>query len=123
MAKASTINRMPEALDLALYAGDGVSIRLGITNNAGDPVALEGELKAQIRQTKTSPTVAAEFTSVPEDGTNNVIISLTGEQTADLIESGETSFSGVWDIQWHPLNAEPVTLTAGKVTCESDVTR
>ena len=123
MAKANTINRMPEALDLALYAGDGVSIRLGITDNASNPVVLEGELKAQIRATKTSPTVAAEFASVPEDGTNNVIISLTGEQTAALIEDGETSFSGVWDIQWHPTNAEPVTLTAGKVTCESDVTR
>lgn len=121
MAKAK-INRMPETLDLVLYAGDGVSIRLGVTDNTGNPVTVAGELKAQIRENRGSTEVAAEFTTVPEEGTGAVIISLTGAQTQDLVSAGE-SFTGVWDIQWRPVDGEPVTLTTGEVTCNADVTR
>jgi len=121
MAKAK-IDRRPETLDLALYAGDGVSIRLGVTDNSGAPVAVEGELKAQIRESRGAPEVAAEFTTTPEEETGSVLISLTGEQTQSLVANGE-DFSGVWDIQWQPVNGEPVTLTTGQVTCNADVTR
>jgi hypothetical protein len=121
MAK-SKIDRTPETLDLVLYAGDGVSIRLGVTDNSDAPVTVTGELKAQIRTSRISPDVSAEFSAVPEEGTGAVVISLTGEQTASLITEGET-FSGVWDVQWHPPNSEPVTLTMGAVTCNADVTR
>lgn len=122
MAK-SKIDRTPETLDLVLYAGDGVSIRLGVTDNSDAPVEVTGELKAQIRTSRTSPDIAAEFAVVPEEGTGAVIISLTGEQTASLITAEDEIFSGVWDIQWHPPNSEPVTLTRGRVTCNADVTR
>lgn len=122
MAKANKIDRTPETLDLALYAGDGVSIRLGVTDNAGNPMNIAGELTAQIRQTRAATEVAAEFTAVPDGTTGAVIISLTGAQTAALVEAGE-NFSGVWDIQWRPPDAEPVTLTTGQVTCNADVTR
>lgn len=121
MAKKK-IDRNPETLDLALYAGDGVSIRLGVTDNSGDPVTVAGELKAQIRESRGAVAVAAEFTATPEAETGSVIISLTGAQTQSLITDGE-NFSGVWDIQWQPPNAEPITLTAGTVTCNADVTR
>lgn len=121
MARAK-IDRMPENLDLILYAGDGVSIRLGITDTAGGPVTIDGELKAQIRPSRLSTEISAEFAAVPEEGTGSVIISLTGEQTASLIEPGG-DFSGVWDIQWMPVGAEPITLTTGEVTCNADVTR
>lgn len=121
MAKAK-IDRTPETLDLVLYSGDGVSIRLGVIDNAGAEVTVTGELKAQIRTTRTSPEISAEFVAVPEEGTGAIIISLTGEQTAALITEDET-FTGVWDVQWHPPNAEPVTLTMGQVICNADVTR
>lgn len=121
MAK-NKIDRTPETLDLTLYAGDGVSIRLGVTDNSGNPVTVSGELKAQIRERRGAPEVSAEFDTVPEAETGSVIISLTGEQTQALI-TGDDNFSGVWDIQWRPTNGEPVTLTTGAVICNADVTR
>jgi hypothetical protein len=121
MAK-NKINRVPDSLDLALYAGDGVSIRLGVTTSGGAPLDIAGEMKAQIRQTKSAAEVAAEFEAVPDAENSSVVISLTGEQTASLIANGE-SFRGVWDIQWHPTDGQPVTLIQGEVTCDADVTR
>lgn len=121
MAK-NKINRVPESLDLALYAGDGVSIRLGVTTSGGAPLDIAGEMKAQIRESKSAPEVSAEFTTAPDAETSSVVISLTGEQTSALIVGGE-SFRGVWDIQWHPTDGQPVTLIQGEVTCDADVTR
>lgn len=121
MAKAK-IDRRPETLDLVLYAGDGLSIRLGVTDNTSESVTVTGVLKAQIRVSRLAPEVLAEFAVRPEEGTDAMIISLTGEQTAALITENE-SFSGVWDVQWHPPDAQPITLTTGKVTCYADVTR
>lgn len=117
---AKKISRVPESLDLALYAGDGVSIRLSLTNSAKDPIQVTGTMKAQIRSTHSAPEASAEFTAVPED--NAVVISLTGDQTQALV-TGEDKFEGVWDIQWVPQDGEPVTLVRGKVTCDADVTR
>lgn len=121
MAK-NRINRVPDSLDLALYAGDGVSIRLGLTDSSGDALTISGEMKAQIRQTKTAGEVAAEFTTTPDPATSSVVISLTGVQTAGLVEN-EVAFKGVWDIQWVPEDGQPVTLIQGEVTCDADVTR
>lgn len=117
---AKKISRVPEVLDLALYAGDGVSIRLSLTNSTQEPITVTGAMKAQIRSSHSAPEAAAEFNAVPEE--NAVVISLTGEQTQSLV-TGEEKFEGVWDIQWVPENGEPVTLVRGKVTCDADVTR
>lgn len=117
---AKKISRVPETLDLALYAGDGVSIRLSLTNSAKEPITVTGTMKAQIRPTHSAPDASAEFAAVPED--NAIVISLTGDQTQSLV-SGEDRFEGVWDIQWVPQDGEPVTLVRGKVTCDADVTR
>src|SRR3954467_14790097 len=73
MAKTK-ISRVPETLDLALYAGDGVAIRLSLTNSTGDPIGVTGTMRAQIRTSRSSPEVSAEFTAVPED--NAIVISL-----------------------------------------------
>ncbi|HVI77807.1 MAG TPA: hypothetical protein VM715_06520 [Candidatus Acidoferrum sp.] len=119
MAKTK-ISRVPETLDLALYAGDGVAIRLSLTNSTGDPIGVTGTMRAQIRTSRSSPEVSAEFTAVPED--NAIVISLTGEQTQALV-SGDEPFAGVWDLQWVPEGGEPATLVRGQVTCDADVTR
>ena len=124
MAKASKINRVPDTLDLALYAGDGVSINMGVTNGAGDPVSLgPGEWKAQIRKQRGDAQPEAEFAADWNTETNSVTISLTGEQTAALIDEAGQQFKGVWDIQWSPETGMPVTLIQGQVTCDADVTR
>lgn len=114
------ISRLPETLDLALYAGDGVSIRISLTTSDGNPITVPGTVKAQIRKARSDSTVAAEFTATPVDGA--VIISLTGTQTAALVPD-EHQFSGVWDLQWIPDGGQPTTLVRGAVTCDGDVTR
>ena len=119
MAKTK-ISRVPETLDLALYAGDGVSIRLTLTNSTGDPIGPTGVVKAQIRTHYSDPEISAEFSVASEE--NSIVISLTGDQTQSLVTSDET-FEGVWDLQWIPEGGQPATLVRGKVTCDADVTR
>lgn len=118
------ISLLPDKLDLALYAGDGASIRLTITDNLDVPVPLlPGEIKAQIRQTRLDADPLAEFNFNIDDAVPNVVvITLNGTQTAALI-TDEDRFLGVWDVQWIKENEDPVTLAQGKVECDADVTR
>jgi hypothetical protein len=121
--KLKKIDLRPTTLDLELYAGDGVSILLTITNNEGEALPVGGEITAQIRIERLDTDVQAEFAV---DLTNavdgNIVVSLSGEQTAALIVD-EPTFSGVWDIQWIAEGAQPRTLVQGQVSCDADVTR
>ena len=117
------ISLIPDALDLALYAGDGVSIRLTVTGNDSAPLSVDGEVTAQIRKRQLDPEVLAEFVADLTGGATGIIfISLTGEQTAALIVD-KPVFKGVWDVQWHKTGSQPITLVQGKVECNADVTR
>lgn len=118
------INLLPNKLDLALYAGDGASVRLIVTDNADVPVPLiPGEIKAQIRKARLDDVALAEFNWNVDDVTPNIVdITLNGVQTAALI-TDEERFLGVWDVQWVKENQDPVTLAQGKVECDADVTR
>lgn len=117
------ISLLPEPLDLALYAGDGASIRLTVTDNAGASIPVGGEVIAHIRKTRSDVAPAAEFSvNLVNAATGVVIISLTGVQTAALL-GGKPSFKGAWDVQWKPTGGQPVTLVQGRVECNADVTR
>lgn len=117
------ISLLPDKLDLALYAGDGASIQLTVTDLDGEPVPITGDYTAQIRKARLDTDSLADFNIDWVDEALGVInISLTGVQTAALI-TDEEMFKGVWDVQWHPENAEPITLLQGKVECDADVTR
>lgn len=117
------LSLIPDALDLALYAGDGVSIRLTVTDNADATLPVDGEITAQIRRTKSDVEVMAEFGADLSSGDTGIIfLSLTGEQTASLI-TDKPVFKGVWDVQWKKTDGEPTTLVQGKVECDADVTR
>lgn len=117
------LNLLPDTLDLALYAGDGVNIKLTVTDNADAPLPVTGEIKAQIRRTRLGTEVMAEFAADLIQGDEGfVFISLTGEQTAALIED-KPKFKGVWDVQWIKPDEEPITLVQGTVECGADVTR
>jgi hypothetical protein len=124
----ATINIQPSVLDLALYAGDGVEFRLICTDSGNDPVDVTGAVKAQIKTSRLNgATPIAEFTVGLVDAYQGIIVlSLTGDQTQDLVEdpsSSQGKFTGVWDVEWEPANAEPRTLCQGKVECVADVTR
>jgi hypothetical protein len=118
------ISLLPDKLDLALYAGDGASVQLTVTNNADEPVSLlPGEITAQIRADRLATDALADFNQNFDDATPHIVVlTLTGAQTAALI-TDEPIFRGVWDVQWVAENQEPVTLAQGKVECDADVTR
>lgn len=123
MPTPKKISLLPEALDLALYAGDGALIRLTVTDNPGEPIPIGGEVIAHIRKARIDADPAAEFSVDLADAAMGVVlISLTGEQTAGLI-GAKSSFKGVWDVQWKPTGGQPVTLVQGQVECNADVTR
>jgi hypothetical protein len=125
MAAAVKISLIPSELDLALYAGDGVSLIFTLNDGDGSPLNITGAVTAQVRATKISDTIVAEFAADLSAGaTGLVTLSLTGDQTAELIEaSSGNQFKGVWDMQWTKQGGEPVTVLQGSLSCDPDVTR
>lgn len=117
------INVQPSALDLKLYAGDGIEFRLICTDTGDKPVDITGVVKAQIRQNRSNADPLSEFTVGLTDAYLGIIVlSLTGDQTQDLVNSSG-KFAGVWDVEWEPADAQPRTLCQGNVECVADVTR
>jgi hypothetical protein len=117
------ISLLPDALDLAFYAGDGADIQLTVTDAANTPMDVDGTVIAQIRPNTTSSTVSATFdVDLANAALGIIILSLTGDDTSGLI-AGHPSFRGVWDVQWDPSDREPVTLIQGRVECYADVSR
>lgn len=122
MATTPKLSLLPDTLDLALYAGDGVSLKLTVTDNVDAALPVVGEILAQIRRTRKDSEVMAEFAVDLIQGDEGfVFLALTGVQTAALVD--EKPFKGVWDVQWHKPDAEPITLVQGKVECSADVSR
>jgi hypothetical protein len=120
----------PPVLNISFYAGDGVSFKIICADDEDPPgpIPITGTIEAHIRVDR-SPTalVVVEFSS---DMTNaddgEIMLSLTGEQSQDLIDHISTKknkFKGVWDVEWTPTGAEPLTLVQGNVECLADVTR
>jgi hypothetical protein len=125
---ADKISAQPPVLDLSFYAGDGVSFRLICTDSEDQPIDVTGAVEAQIRVDRSeTSTVIAEFsTDLANADVGIVILSLTGEDSQNLIEDPSTKkgvFTGVWDVQWTATGEEPRTLCQGKVECMADVTR
>jgi hypothetical protein len=130
---ANQINIQPAQLDLKLYAGDGVEFRLICTDSGKDPVDVTGAVKAQIRLTRIvedplnpAPPIAEFGVSLVDAYQGVIVLSLTGEQTQELVETPDTppgKFVGVWDVSWTPANGQPRTLCQGNVECVADVTR
>lgn len=121
----SPISLLPETLDLKLYGGDGVRLKLLVSDGAGGAIALTGTLAAQIRESRVNPTIKATFAVDITDVAGGIAyISLTGAQTAGLHGNGDLErFTGVWDVQWTPDGTEPVTILQGGIESSLDVTR
>lgn len=120
----------PPTLDLSLYAGDGVSFKLVCKDKSDppEPVNITGDISAQIRVNRDPASTPVATFSVDMAGADvgEAVLSLTGDQTQDLIEDisvTKNKFTGVWDAQWTPTGGEPRTLCQGKVECVADVTR
>jgi hypothetical protein len=125
---ANVIDLQPEVLNLKLYAGDGISLRLTCKDKAGAPIDVTGGVEAHIRVNRTDAAdPLAEFAANLVDAYLGVVVlTLTGAQTQDLIDDptgSDGKFEGVWDVQWTPSGGQPRTLCQGTVECVSDVTR
>lgn len=119
------INLEPQFLDLVLYAGDGLSFSLAVTDAADAPINLTGTMLAQIRINRLDPGSPVDVFAV--DLTQAALgiarLSLTGDQTQALSDSTPPTekFAGEWDLEWTPLGAEPITLCQGKIESVPDV--
>jgi hypothetical protein len=121
---AVKISLVPSELDLALYAGDGVSLIFTLNDSSGQPLNVTGTVTAQIRAVRSDVSSVADFAADLTGGAQgDVVLSLTGDQTADLISASFQQFKGVWDMQWTRNGGQPVTVLQGAITCDPDVTR
>ena len=127
---AGQLSIQPPVLDLALYAGDGISFKLICTDDSEppEPVNISGDIQAQVRVDRLSddPPVATFSADLSGADAGEVVLSLTGDQTSDLMDGSgvvKGKFTGSWDVQWTPVGGEPRTLCQGKVECIADVTR
>lgn len=112
----------PPRVDLALYAGDGASIRVVVDTALGAPIPLTGAVTAQIRANRAGASVLQSFAVDLSAGASGVaILTLTGAQTASL--AGIEDFVGVWDVQHTPPGGQPRTLMQGVCRVKQDVTR
>jgi hypothetical protein len=124
MAKAPKQSFVPSQLDLELYAGDGASLAVSVKNAVGAAVPITGAVAAQIRTSRSDPAALASWAvDLTNAATGIAVISLTGAQTAALINGTGEVYAGFWDVQWTPAGGQPITLSQGKLTCTPDVTR
>lgn len=107
----------PAVLDLALYAGDGLSITVTVTDSRGSRVVLEGTWRAMVRATRTSATAVTLTVNAAAQAEGVVVVTATGAQVSSFDDTG------VWDLEYTPTAQEPVTLLTGAVSVLRDVSR
>lgn len=129
MPDVTTIDLVPQTLNLRLYAGDGVTINLRFVQ-AGEPLPMDdGLIKAEIRTNRLDPDPLVTWTVDASEAADGLItISLSGDQTRELMEDFRktqlwSAWKGVWDVQWQQTGTQPLTIFQGDCYCDSDVTR
>lgn len=116
----------PATFDLSIYQGDSYDLffRVKARNGIGDLVYQDltgATAKAQIRATKETASVLAEFTCSLSNQTSTpggVLCRLTPATTAAI-----TATAGVWDCEILYANGDKKTVLAGNVTFTKEVTR
>ena len=116
------VSRVPQNVNIDLYAGDGVGIRFTVVDSNGNPYPLDGVITSQIKAKRLDIAPLESWTVDNSQLAQGIVtISLTGAQTTALL-AGQKKFKGVWDLQYVPTGGEPLTLIQGKVTVDADVT-
>jgi hypothetical protein len=113
------IDLTPAILDLVLYAGDGEDFQLSFIDENKEPIDVSALLwTAQIRKTRKSE-IASELEILTTDAAIGIItIHISAEITRALPTTGQ------WDLQCAPtIDADPLTILQGSVSCIMDVTR
>jgi hypothetical protein len=118
------ISVIPQRVDLEVYAGDGVTLRLTAVNaETGDKLNLVGTIDAQVKAHRSDSEPLTGFTVNTDKAADGILdLSLSGAQTSALL-TDSSRFQGVWDVQWLADGEQPRTLVQGSLTCDLDVTR
>lgn len=123
---AGRIDTRPSVVNLLIYAGDGLDIKLTFLTKDGAAIDITGSVAAQIRPDRTHPNdppLVAFNVNMVDAYEGVIVLSLTEEQTISLLDGSPDKFEGVWDVQWTPEDEEPKTVIQGDVECTPDVTR
>jgi hypothetical protein len=115
MGATTRVNAIPAAVDLGLYQGDDFSMTLTITDLNDQPVDISaGTVEAQIRVSRSSPTVAASFAATV--ATNVVTLVLGAADSSALPQLC------VWDcvLDW---SGTIITLAGGRLELMARVTQ
>ncbi len=109
----------PLELDLSIYRGDTGRFRITVTQEDLTPVDISmADWDADIRTTAAAAAVITNFEVVPVVGDTSSVDVILNEASADLLMAGELSY----DVEMR-LNGEVITLVAGKITVDQDVSR
>lgn len=110
-----TVDARPTTVNLKLYAGDDLHLKIIVLGDDGNLVDLTGVFaRAQIRATTEDTEVIAEFVGTVDDA---VYLQLDADDTALLPEDA------VWDCQLSFADLTTATIAAGSVTTAKEVTR
>lgn len=111
------IRIVPAVVDLRLYEGDDVFLRVVVTDpDTNGPADLTGyTAQSQIRSTATATDIMCEFDVEIVDN----IVYLTLDSAATTGQTGR----GVWDVQLTDPDGVVETVAGGRVTWVAEVTR
>lgn len=119
------INVLPRQVNLTIYAGDGVELRLtAVDAETGESLDLAGVIDAQVKASRRDTEPMEAFAVGGDLSADGILdLSLSGDQTAALLTEDSSRFDGAWDVQWVADGEQPRTLVQGTLTCVLDVTR
>lgn len=110
---------VPAKQDIKIMRGDTEVFNITVTDSAGAPVNLTGDVfTSQIRYNRDDSSAAASFTCVVTDpAAGTVTLTLSAVTSATLV-----SGTAYWDLQRND-SGVVTTIVAGKCTILADVTR
>jgi hypothetical protein len=114
----ATLSALPTRVDLRLYAGDDLTVKVNVNNPDGTPADLTGaSAKAQIRVWAYDADPIAEFTCAV-DPSGFVLLGLDAASTALLPRSS------VWDCELlFDAGSPTTTIVSGSIRTLAEVTR
>jgi hypothetical protein len=114
----AVLDARPSRVDLRIYAGDDVTVKVNVNNPDGTPADLTGATaKAQVRARAADVAALADFTTAV-DASGFVLLGLDAAATAML------PAQCVWDCELMFAGGSPVTtIAAGSVRVRAEVTR
>lgn len=110
---------VPAKQDIKIMRGDTEVLNITITDSAGVPVNLAGDVfTSQIRYNRNDTTVAASFVCVVTNAAQGQVQLTLSSNSSALLNDG----TAYWDLQRDD-SGVITTVVAGKCTVLADVTR